>query len=52
MFSVLSHCSNDFQGFSQQSATVIDEIVGTGYDLGFNKVDSTNVLELLHSHHE
>ncbi|XP_043835158.1 tigger transposable element-derived protein 1-like [Dromiciops gliroides] len=50
---ILPHCANSsFEGFLSQKQAVIEEITNTGKQLGFDELESDNVLELLESHSE
>ncbi|XP_036597382.1 tigger transposable element-derived protein 1-like [Trichosurus vulpecula] len=50
---ILPHCANsNFEGFPSQSQAIIEEITNIGRKLGFDELESDNVLELLEAHSE
>uniref|UniRef100_A0A5F8GLC9 Tigger transposable element-derived protein 1-like n=1 Tax=Monodelphis domestica TaxID=13616 RepID=A0A5F8GLC9_MONDO len=50
---ILPHCANsNFEGFPSMKQAVVEEITNIGRKLGFDDLESDNVLELLDSHSE
>ncbi|PNF44008.1 hypothetical protein B7P43_G17050 [Cryptotermes secundus] len=46
---IIPHCANDLIGFETHFAEVTNNIVEIGQQLGFNELDSVNIIECIKS---